>query len=150
MVTHTRLTQGEANKISQHCQASESYQRKETVGQCGYDQVEMHCMRTCNWPRMKERYPTETQTMISVRPTCHSACGSGCFQHTELAELESKCASSRAYQNVGSSFPTAGTGGRPRSVLFRSRGVGKPSLCRLCGCPVGSQTPRCRAECKLV
>ena len=50
------------------------------------------------------------------------------------------------HRNAGSSSPTAGTGGRPRTGRSRSHGVGTPGPRRPSGCPADFRTPGCKAR----
>ena len=50
------------------------------------------------------------------------------------------------HQSAGSSSPTAGTGGRPRTGRSRSRGAGTPGPRRPNGCPADFRTPDCKAR----
>lgn len=103
--------------------------------------VKIHCIHEAKKEKIFYKNPS-----IDLSQTHLPPCQIYGFPKAELTEPEKTFESSQAHQNVGSNFPTADTGGRLRSVRFRFHDVGKPSLCRRCGCPGGFQTPRCRAE----
>ena len=50
------------------------------------------------------------------------------------------------HRSAGSSSPTAGTGGRPRTGRSRSHGVGTPGPRRPNGCPADFRIPDCKAR----
>lgn len=76
------------------------------------------------------------------------------FQQQRLRRLRwqnwkgSSLTEAPTHPNAGSSSPTVGTGGRPHTGRFRSRGAEKPGLCRPSGYPADSQTPSCKTRCR--